>query len=206
MQHFFCGITLNNIPYYLIDIMDKFRGFIAIEVPVTDQILRFQEDIKKTTAQVKLVEPENIHITLKFLGDTPINQIEAIESIIKNAISSTKKHTIKLKGTGVFPNENYIKVIWIGIKDTNLIAQITESINTQCSTIGFQKDKRGFSAHLTIGRLKSSTGKEQIVDLLNSYKDTLFSEIVVNEIHLKKSTLTPKGPIYETLSTIPLTD
>jgi RNA 2',3'-cyclic 3'-phosphodiesterase len=186
--------------------MDKFRGFIAIEVPITDQILRFQEDIKKTSAQVKLVEPENIHITLKFLGDTPINQIESIESIIKNAISSTKKHIIRLEGTGVFPNENYIKVIWIGIKDTDLIAQIAESINTQCSTIGFQKDKRGFSAHLTIGRLKSSTGKEQIVDVLNSYKDTLFSEIVVNEIHLKKSTLTPKGPIYETLSTIPLTD
>ena len=186
--------------------MDKFRGFIAIEIPVTDQIIRFQDDIKKTTAQVKLVEPENIHITLKFLGDTPINQIEEIESIIKKAIGSTKKHTIKIEGTGVFPNENYIKVIWIGIKETDSIAQIANSINTQCSTIGFKKDRRGFSAHLTIGRMKSSKGKDQIVDLLKSYKDTLFAEMLVNEIHLKKSTLTPKGPIYETLSTIPLND
>ena len=186
--------------------MEKFRGFIAIEVPVTDQIIRFQENIEKTSAQVKLVEPENIHITLKFLGDTPINQIEEIESIIKNAIASTKKHTIKLEGTGVFPNEHYIKVIWIGIKDTDSIAQIAHSINTQCSTIGFKKDKRGFSAHLTIGRMKSAKGKEQIIDILKTYKDTLFAELIVNEIHLKKSTLTPKGPIYETLSTIPLND
>lgn len=186
--------------------MDTFRGFIAIEVPFTNQILRFQEDIKKTTAQVKLVESKNIHITLKFLGDTPIHQIKEIESIIKKATAQVKKHTIRLEGTGVFPNEHYIKVIWIGIKETDLIAQIAESINTQCSTIGFQKDKRGFSAHLTIGRMKSSKGKEEILNVIKTYQDTLFSEIVVNEIQLKKSTLTPKGPIYETLSTIPLTD
>jgi 2'-5' RNA ligase len=186
--------------------MEKFRGFIAVEVPITDLIIRLKKDIEKTSAQVKLVEPENIHITLKFLGDTLINQIEEIESIIQNAIASTKKHVIKLEGTGVFPNEHYIKVIWIGIKDADLITQIAENINSQCSTIGFKKDKRGFSAHLTIGRMKSSKGKEQIIDILKSYKDTLFAELIVNEILLKKSTLTPKGPIYETLSTIPLND
>ena len=184
--------------------METFRGFIAIEVPVTNQIIQFQQDIRKTDANVKLVEPENIHITLKFLGDTPIKQIDAIESIMKDAVSSAQKHTITLESTGVFPNENYIKVIWVGMKGSEKISEIADSLNQQCTQIGVKKDKRGFSAHLTIGRMKSAHGKEQIVDILRKYETTLFAEIPVNKILLKKSTLTPKGPIYETLLTIPL--
>jgi len=184
--------------------METFRGFIAVEVPVTDQILQFQQDIKKTDANVKLVEPENIHITLKFLGDTPITQIDAIEEIMNKSVATTQKHTIKLESTGVFPNENYIKVIWIGMNQSEKIAEIANTLNQQCTQIGVKKDKRGFSAHLTIGRMKSARGKEQIVDLLRNYEESLFAEIPVDKILLKKSTLTPKGPIYETLKTVPL--
>jgi len=186
--------------------METFRGFIAVEIPVADQIVQFQQDIRKTDANVKLVEPENIHITLKFLGDTPVKQIDAIESIMKRAVSSTQKHTVILESSGVFPNENYIKVIWIGIKGSEKISEIADTLNQQCTQIGVKKDKRGFSAHLTIGRMKSARGKEQIIDILRKYENTLFAEIPVNGILLKKSTLTPKGPIYETLSTIPLNE
>jgi 2'-5' RNA ligase len=186
--------------------METFRGFIAVEVPVTDQIKNFQHDINQTEANVKLVEPENIHITLKFLGDIPVNQIDMIESIMHDAVFSVKKHKITLESTGVFPNENFIKVIWIGIKGTDQLSMIADVLNQKCTKIGVKKDKRGFSAHLTIGRMKSARGKEQIVDILRSYEDTLFAEIPVDSIHLKKSTLTPDGPIYETLSTISLKD
>ena len=186
--------------------MELFRGFIALEIPVIDLIEQMQNDIRKTSANIKLVEPENIHITLKFLGDTPINQINEIESIITDAVQSIKKHSISLKGTGVFPNENYIKVLWIGIQDSAELSRIAQSINKSCTRIGVKKDKRGFSAHLTIGRMKSAKGKEEILTVLNKYKDTFFATVPVDEIQLKKSTLTPKGPIYETLKTIPLMD
>lgn len=184
--------------------METFRGFIAVEVPVTDQIKKFQHDINQTEANVKLVEPENIHITLKFLGDTPVNQVDAIESIMHDAVSTVKKHKITLESTGVFPNENFIKVIWIGIHGTEWLSKMADALNQKCTKIGVKKDKRGFSAHLTIGRMKSARGKEQIVDLLRTYEDTLFAEIPVDSIHLKKSTLTPDGPIYETLLTVSL--
>lgn len=184
--------------------METFRGFIAVEVPVTDEIIQFQQDIRETEANVKLVEPENIHITPKFLGDTPVTQIDAIESMMNDAVTSSQKHLITLEGTGVFPNENYIKVIWIGIKGAEKISEIADTLNQRCTQIGVKKDKRGFSAHLTIGRMKSARGKEKIIEVLRKYEDTLFAEIPVGEIHLKKSTLTPKGPIYESLSTIPL--
>lgn len=188
------------------DIMELFRGFIALEVPVTDQILQFQRDIRKTDANVKLVEPENIHITLKFLGDTSINQIDMIKTILNDAVSSVKKHTVTLEGTGVFPNENYIKVIWIGMNKTEKLSDIADELNQNCTKIGVKKDKRGFSAHLTIGRMKSAQGKDQIIDLLRKYEEMLFAEVPVNKINLKKSTLTPKGPIYETLYTVSLQD
>jgi len=184
--------------------METFRGFISVEVPVTAQIINFQNEIKQTDANVKLVEPENIHITLKFLGDTPFSQIEAIKSILHKAVAIGKKHTIQLRGTGVFPNEQYIKVIWIGISGAKQLSNIADILNQECTKIGVKKDKRGFSAHLTIGRMRSARGKDQIISILKNYEDTLFAEIPVSEINLKKSTLTPKGPIYETLSTVTL--
>ncbi len=184
--------------------METFRGFIAVEVPVSNQIEQFQIDIQRSNANVKLVEPQNIHITLKFLGDTPLNQIQAIESIMKDAVKSIQPHMLRLEGTGVFPNENYIKVIWLGIKGAEHLSTIADILNEQCTKIGVKKDKRGFSAHLTIGRMKSARGKDEIISLLQKYHDICFAEIPVNSINLKKSTLTPNGPIYETLSTVQL--
>ena len=96
--------------------MVKFRGFISIDVNATPQIIEFENDIRKTGANIKLVNPKNIHITLKFLGDTDEILVNKIEEIINESVIGIKPFDIVLVGTGVFPNEKYIKVIWIGIK------------------------------------------------------------------------------------------
>ena len=96
--------------------MSKFRGFIAIDIKTFPKLIEFKNEIKKTNANIKLVEPENIHITLKFLGDTSEDQIDDIEKKMRLAAIGIDPFNIKLKGAGVFPNQNYIKVIWIGIK------------------------------------------------------------------------------------------
>ncbi|MDG6219432.1 MAG: 2'-5' RNA ligase family protein, partial [Candidatus Thermoplasmatota archaeon] len=80
--------------------METFRGFIAVEVPVNDIMIKFQDEIRQTDAKVKLVEPENIHITLKFLGDAPLTQVNAIESMMNHTVSTVKQHSIMLAGTG----------------------------------------------------------------------------------------------------------
>lgn len=184
--------------------METFRGFIAVEVPVNDIMIKFQDEIRQTDAKVKLVEPENIHITLKFLGDAPLTQVNAIESMMNHTVSTVKQHSIMLAGTGVFPNKNYIKVIWIGIQGSDYLSEITKSLNQQCMKLGYKKEKKAFSAHLTIARVKSSQGKNQILSILENYESTVFAKIPVTQILLKKSTLTSKGPIYETLLSIPL--
>lgn len=184
--------------------MKTFRGFIAIDINVTPNILKFLKDITNSNADVKLVEPQNIHITLKFLGDVQEDKINDIEQIMKDSVKEIEPFTIKLSETGVFPNQNYIRVVWIGIKDAETIETIARSIDERLSQLDFKKEKRGFSAHLTIGRVKTAKNKQLLLKAIEDYKDFEFSTQDVNSIKLKKSDLTPKGPIYTTLKEVKL--
>lgn len=179
--------------------MSLFRGFIAIDITATSELLRFEKEIRNTGADVKLVEPINIHITLKFLGDTDETSIDAIEQSMKESVKDIKPFPITLRGTGVFPNKNYIKVLWIGIIDTGVIETIAHAIDNSLSLLGFHKEKRGFSPHLTIGRVKTARNKQQLLGVVERYSKEEFAVHQVQSIVLKKSELTPKGPIYTTV-------
>ena len=179
--------------------MSTFRGFIAIDIKATSQITMFEKEITKTGADIKLVEPENIHITIKFLGDTDENYIDYIEQSIKESVLEIKPFSITLKGTGVFPNQNYIKVIWIGIIDDGRIETIVRNINEKLESLGFKKENRGFSPHLTVGRVKTARNKDQLLKVIGKYQTVEFTIQNVQSITLKKSELTPNGPIYTTL-------
>ncbi|HIH29713.1 MAG TPA: RNA 2',3'-cyclic phosphodiesterase [Thermoplasmata archaeon] len=182
--------------------MTLFRGFIAIDISSTSQILAFENEIKKTGADVKLVEPENIHITLKFLGDTEEKFIDAIEQSMKESVKTIKSFPVTLRGTGVFPNKNYMKVIWIGILDNGQIGPIAHTLDSSLASLGFKKETRGFSAHLTIGRVRTARNKEKLLTTLEHHQDAEFTTQEVHAIALKKSELTPNGPIYTTLREI----
>lgn len=184
--------------------MSKFRGFIAIDIPTNKKLLEMENEIKNIQADLKLVEPENIHVTLKFLGDTDEEKIEEIQEIIKNSVKDIKAFSVKLKGSGVFPNKNYMKVIWVGLENAEKLKEIAEKIDKKLEPLGFKTEKRGFSAHLTLARVKSSKNKEKLLKIIEKYQDIEFATIDVKSIKLKKSDLTPKGPIYKTLKEINL--
>jgi 2'-5' RNA ligase len=184
--------------------MSTFRGFIAIDIKATQQITTFEKEIEKTGADVKLVEPRNIHITVKFLGDTDENHIDAIEQSMKESVLAVKPFPITLKGTGVFPNQNYMKVLWIGITDEGNIETIAHAIDEKLEPLGFKKENRGVSPHLTVGRVKTARNKDQLLEVIGNYKAVEFTIQNVQSITLKKSELTPKGPIYTTLREVPL--
>jgi 2'-5' RNA ligase len=179
--------------------MALFRGFIAIDIASTPHILTFENDIKKTGADVKLVEPENIHITLKFLGDTEETMIDAIEQCMKDSVATIKPFRVTLQGTGVFPNKNYMKVIWIGILDNGQIAPIAQVLEQGLASQGFKKETRGFSPHLTIGRVRTAKNKEKLLTTLEHHQEDEFTTQEIHSIVLKKSELTQSGPIYTTL-------
>jgi 2'-5' RNA ligase len=184
--------------------MSTFRGFIAIDIKATPQITTFEKEIAKTGADVKLVEPGNIHITIKFLGETDENHIDIIEQSMKESVLTIKPFPITLKGTGVFPNQNYMKVLWIGITDEGNIKTIVHAIDEKLEPLGFKKENRGFSPHLTVGRVKTARNKDQLLKVIENYKTVEFTIQKVQSITLKKSELTPKGPIYSTLREVPL--
>ena len=183
------------------------RAFIAIDVSeeVRDAIVRAQDFIGTKEAKIKFVERENLHITLKFLGEITQEQAEEIKRVLAEIAKRHKKHEVRVKGIGVFPNPNYVRVIWAGVENDEGIKAIAQDIERELSKLGFKKDKE-FVAHVTIGRVKFVKDKLGLAMKLKELANEDFGTFRVEAIELKKSTLTPKGPIYETLARFELSE
>jgi len=181
-----------------------FRAFIAVEVPVFSKLDEFSRAVKGTGADLKMVNLDNVHITLKFLGDTDEALVPEIEQVIRNAVSGIEPFTMKLKGTGAFPNLNRISVVWAGLENAEALGEIAGKIDTGLVPLGFQPERRKFSPHVTVARVKTGRNKDRLADIIGQFQNSEFGEISVDRIILKKSVLTPQGPIYSDIITIPL--
>ena len=172
------------------------RAFIAIDLPsnIKAEISKIQDKLKTNLARVHWVKAQNLHLTLKFLGEISPEQLEAINRIIDKVSQTTVPFKIKLDDLGAFPDLHDARIIWIGIKQDTQLKQIVQLLETKIGDMGITKEKRGFSAHITIGRIKS--GKElKPADL----EKELNLEFDAREITLFKSTLGSSGPIYTVL-------
>lgn len=145
-----------------------------------------------------------MHLTLKFLGNTDENLIDPIVETITTVTENQKPYNIQLKNLGVFPNKNYIKIIWVGLEDEGQTKKIAEKIDEKLNKIGFKKEKRSFHPHLTLARVKSGKDKNKILQILDENQEKVFQKNKVESIKLKKSELTSKGPVYSTLKKINL--
>lgn len=184
------------------------RAFIAIDINdnVRQKLVEAQEKIEKTkSAKIKFVEPENLHLTLKFLGEITEEQAEEIKRVLEIVAKKHKKHSVRVKGIGVFPNYNYVRVIWAGVENDEEIKKIAKEIDNALFKLGFKREK-DFVSHITIGRVKFVKDKVELMLALKELSNEEFGEFEVSAIELKKSTLTPKGPIYETLARFELED
>lgn len=181
------------------------RTFIAIELPeeIKDALGQLQVQLKASGADVKWVEPENIHLTLKFLGDTNDKKIDAIIRVMEEVTSNKSDFMMRICSLGAFPNLNSIRVIWAGLdKSDTKACQIAKDLEDRIASIGIPKEKRPFSSHITIGRTKSGLNLDKLAHDIEILGKTLAGknlEFSVKKITLFKSTLTSGGPIYETL-------
>ena len=183
--------------------MPTFRGFIAIDIDPTEKIKEFSENLKKINAKLKMVELKNLHVTLKFLGETEEEIIDEIERCMRDAVKDVKPFKIKLQGVGAFPNLRRINVIWIGTEGREMEV-IFRRLEEGLEKLGYSKEKRDFSPHLTIARVKSVGDKNKLISLLGEYSRECFGEQIVESIKFKKSVLTEKGPIYSTIREVKL--
>ena len=180
--------------------MSQLRAFLAIDVDedLKAKMYKIIKEFKQIDANIKYVDLENLHLTLKFFGDIDTEGIDLLTSKIENVVSGFDKFPIKIKGCGAFPNTNRIKVIWLGIDEDTIVKRLHDELDKEFVQLGFEKDKK-FSSHLTIGRMKNAKGKDKVKSAIEKYGEVEIGEMCVDKIILKKSTLTPQGPIYEDL-------
>jgi len=177
------------------------RCFIAIDISVQtrNELGELIDILKKCNGDVKWVMPENVHVTLKFLGDTAEDMLPKIGASLSAVISSYKPFSIKVHGTGVFPSGKSPRVIWVGLEDSDMLKSLKGGIENTMSAFGYQKEDKEFRPHLTIGRVRSRRGMIGVMNELDNFKERDFGELRVDRIIFMKSELRPKGAEYTCL-------
>jgi len=178
------------------------RSFIAI--PLNAEIIfhleKAQKELRALPTDVKWVNPTSIHLTLKFLGNVEEGNVEDIARGIQNGVKGVKTWSTAVRNMGAFPFLKNPRVVWIGIEDqSGQLVRLQNQIEQEMSKLGFAEEKRTFSPHLTLGRVRSSRGKDELVKYLLDERERVFGEINVDRVILFKSELKPTGAIYTVL-------
>lgn len=152
--------------------------------------------------QFRWVKPHNLHLTIKFIGNFLYSDLNKIKSDLTIRLNSIQPFTIQIKGLGTFPNNLKPRVIWLGLNYPAELERLCSIINGVCERNGYEIEKRPFSPHLTLGRIKKHTSNSQlrqISSFLESFKIGEICKFQVNAISFYQSTLKPEGPIYHEL-------
>ena len=182
---------------------ETIRVFIAIELNKETQsyLSNIQSELKETKADVKWVKSENIHLTLKFLGNIDVSRITQIKKILTELSQENTEFITELCDIGAFPKKEHPRVIWIAIeKNQDKIIKIVADLEERLRELGIAKEDRPFIAHLTLGRVKSNLNRLKLVEKLKNINISQRHSLIVNKLTLFKSTLTPDGPIYQALT------
>ena len=181
------------------------RSFVSIDLDdpqVLPRILSILSSLKAIGGDLKPVEPENIHLTLKFLGNVSTARLGEVKTALEQIVF--RSFQVEIKGAGAFPNFNHPNVIWVGIQDGwSQVERIFEQSEKLLTGIGFRGEERKFSPHITIARVRSSRKKDEIANFLRHLSEESFGTITVNKIRLKQSVLSSAGPKYSTLFEVP---
>lgn len=177
------------------------RCFISVDLEdrgFVEKVMGVQRDLMGICKGLKPVEPQNLHITMRFLGEIDERMVDGICEAIGGIEFSPFE--VELRGLGAFPKDGYANVIWIGIQDGRReLEGVAREIESRLMKIGIPPDERGFSPHLTIARVKSPSCRAKFKEFLSGSKGLEFGRILVDSIRLKRSELSPKGPTYYTI-------
>ncbi len=191
---------------------ETIRTFIAIEL--NDALHRAlgetQENLKQARAAkvVRWVAPENIHLTLKFLGDVDAEKIPDVNRAIEQACVGVAPFVINIRGLGAFPNLQRPNVVWIGMSgQTDAAELLAKKIEDACAALGFPREQRPFAAHLTLGRVKKDArpnDRRAIGELIANAQLNASTDFRVERVSMMKSELKSSGSVYSRLAAIEL--
>lgn len=183
------------------------RSFLAIELSRTilKKIEEVQGDLKSSRADVRWVSPEKIHLTLKFFGNIEESRIEPIVKSIEEPTRTTSPFILTARGVGAFPHLKNPRVIWMALLDEKeVLISFQKRLEKELEKIGFEPEARPFQAHLTLGRVKSSRGRDELIGRMERHMEEEFGAFQVERVVLFKSDLRPSGPIYTPLRELKL--
>jgi 2'-5' RNA ligase len=175
------------------------RIFIALKVKPGETLLKIVASFKSqlSNESIKWTNPENIHITLAFLGDTEEKMIKKIGSMLRDKCEGKGRFDLILKGTGVFRSLRDPRIVWAGIEPSEKLMKLKEVILTGLRELSVKMEERPFNPHLTIGRIKYIGNKDALKLLTEEFQNTEIQTIPVNEVILYESILLQSGPVYK---------
>ena len=165
---------------------------------------QMQAKLRTTGADVRWVAVSSIHLTLKFLGEIEPDVLPPLPEALRTASMGESGFSLLLRGLGAFPNLHGPRVVWCAVEgDTERLKRLQERVEQACAKFGFAPEGREFHPHLTLGRVQGKRNLQHLLEYIKVGSD-LESAFAVDRYHVYKSTLTPKGAIYNVLETIPL--
>lgn len=179
------------------------RTFIAVDLDreIKKNISLLVTRLKSKGGNIRWIKPQGMHLTLKFLGEISPVRISGIESEMKNTVDRYDSFPMTIKGTGTFPPASRNpRILWAGTENCDFLSALQQDLELKLSDLNFPQEKRRFSPHLTLGRVKSSTDIGPIIAELEKNKNHNFGEMIVRKITFFKSTLKPSGAEYSILS------
>ncbi len=182
----------------------NYRAFISVDVGALRPLERLNQELRECKADIKLVDPRSMHLTVEFLGSVNVCDTETIVDAMRRSVEGIDPFDIGLEGMGAFPSPLRLRVIWIGVQCADPLAVVARRLHQYLDRQGIRCDERPFSAHLTVARMRGPRGSNQIRDLIADNKGSEFGPLRVEAIRLKRSTLSPQGPRYDTVAEVRL--
>jgi 2'-5' RNA ligase len=187
------------------------RIFIAIEIPqnIRVKIAEITDYLQSKTppTAVKWVDSENLHLTIKFIGETVQEKIEEIAKVLNQSLLHQAPFSLEISGLGMYPNNTNPRVIWLGVTGGEPLIAMHNMLDQKLASLGIQREGRPFSPHLTIARLRRNTDTASIKRIgktLSQFRVDSLGLFNIDHVQLFQSVLTPSGPIYTTLFSVPL--
>ncbi|AXR79744.1 RNA 2',3'-cyclic phosphodiesterase [Natrarchaeobaculum sulfurireducens] len=183
------------------------RLFVSVDLPddLAVPIADLQDEFAGTGG-LNFTDPEQAHLTLKFLGEVAAERVPALEDELAAAVDDANidPFTVRYGGLGVFPSLEYISVVWLGVEEgSDELTRLHEAIETRATAMGFEAEDHEFTPHVTLARMEHAGGKEHVQELVTE-RDPTIGEATVDAIRLTESTLTDAGPIYSTVESVSL--
>ena len=179
------------------------RAFIAFKLPadVSDSLRVLQSGLKKRGLNLRWVHPENIHLTLTFLGDVPVEDLQEVKHVIGEVARRQDVLSLEAKGLGVFPTVKKARVLWSGIHgDVIRLNSLQTTLDQSLAAIGFEPEKRSFRGHLTLGRFKGRVDGKRLVAMISEFGSYASPPFASERLILFKSDLKPSGAVYTELA------